>query len=245
MTISKISRFTFALLLCSLSVCLPAGAQNVHAQAPDTTARPAQVRGIQYVPDATYKAVPLFAGLSLSVDLAGAFMATVTAYGQYEAALRANLRGRFFPVVEAGWGLSDHTHETTALHYKTGAPFFRIGCDYNFARDAASGNRILGGLRYGFSSFDYDVSGPDLTDPVWGSSHAYRFEGLSGCNHWAEVCFGLEAKIWRFFHLGWSVRYRLRLSDKKSEIGSPWYVPGYGRNDSHVLSGTFNLVFDI
>ena len=104
---------------------------------------------------------------------------------------------------------------------------------------------ILGGLRYGFSKFDYDTDAPDIIDPIWGDRLPFAYKGLSGNTHWAEVVFGLEAKIWKFFRLGWNVRYRIRLKDKTSIIGSPWYVPGYGQNDTHALSGTFNIIFDI
>lgn len=249
MRISRIFGFIFALSLFS-SVSLPSFAQSAGEASADTVSRQGQVRGIQYTPDESellesLKPIPLFAGVSVSGDVAGAVMAVVSPYGQYEAACRVNLRGRFFPIFEAGWGLSDHTDESTELHYKTGAPYFRIGCDYNFARNRRSGNRILGGLRYGFSSFKYDVDGPDIVDNVWGTTTPFHFEGLKGNVHWCEVSFGLEAKIWSIFHLGWTVRYRLRLSNKTSDVGDPWYVPGYGKNDTHALSGTFNVIFDI
>ena len=117
--------------------------------------------------------------------------------------------------------------------------------DYNFARDIHAGGRILGGLRYGFSKFDYDTDALDIIDPIWGDRLPFAYKGLSGNTHWAEVVFGLEAKIWKIFRLGWNVRYRIRLKNKTSIIGSPWYVPGYGQNDTHALSGTFNIIFDI
>ena len=217
----------------------------------DSTASAGQVRGIQYgsAEDLAnrigQKEIPLFAGISVSGDLAGAVMAAASPYGQLEAACRINLKGRFFPILEIGWGVSDHTEETTELHYKTRAPYFRIGCDYNFANDRRSGNRVFGGLRYAFSSFDFDVDGPPVVDPVWGTHTPFVYEGMHAAARWAEIVFGLEAKIWKIFHLGWSVRYRLRLHEKQSAVGGAWYVPGYGRNDTHALGGTFNIIFDI
>lgn len=241
----KIYRYISVLLLSSLSVALPA------QTAADSTAAPRPVRGIQYgsaedmANRLLQKDIPLFAGISVSGDLAGLVMAGVSSYGQFEAACRANLKGRYFPIVEIGWGLSDHTEETTGIHYKTNAPYFRLGCDYNFANDLRSGNRVFGGLRYAFTSFDFDVDGPPVTDPVWGTQSPFIYKGVHGAARWAEIVFGLEAKIWKFFHLGWSVRYRVRLSEKQSPVGGAWYIPGYGRNDSHALGGTFNIIFDI
>ncbi len=243
MTMSRISGYSCALLL---TVSAP-GILRAQAVTSDTTQTQQVVRGIQFVADdlSARRPLPLLSGISVSADLAGAVMAVVSPFGQYEAACRLNLRGTFFPIVEAGWGLSDHTDETTDIHYKTGAPYFRVGCDYNFANNKRSGNRIYGGLRYGFSSFSYDVDGPDIVDAVWGTSTPFRVTGVSGAAQWADIVFGLEAKVWGLLHLGWSLRYRARLYNKTSSVGSPWYVPGYGRNDGHFISGTFNIVFDL
>ncbi len=73
----------------------------------------------------------------------------------------------------------------------------------------------------------------------------YNFSDVKGNAAWAEVVFGLETRIWKHFSLGWSLRYKRRLSHKKTEVGKAWYLPGYGENDGHLFSGTFNLIFEI
>ena len=236
-------------VLVSLLAALPAAAQapadSVSAPAPD------RVRGVQYASRdeaaeaQRQKSVPLFAGASLSGDLAGLVMALATSYGQFEAAARLNFTERYFPTFEMGWGLSDKTDDVTRQHFKTNAPYFRIGCDYNVANDKLSGNRIFVGLRYAFTTFSYDLEGPAMNDPVWGSSLPYNFKGLNSRAQWGEVIFGLEAKIWKIFHLGWSFRYRKRFSQKATPAGQAWYIPGYGKNDGSAWGGTFNLIFDI
>ena len=113
------------------------------------------------------------------------------------------------------------------------------------ANDRLSGNRIYVGARYAFSSFKYDLDGPALSDPVWGGSVPYHFEGVSASSQWGELVLGLDAKIWKFFHLGWSFRYRVRIKQKRTPLGQPWYVPGFGKNDHTCFGGTFNLIFDI
>lgn len=209
-----------------------------------------QVRGIQYVSAEEAliarlaKPIPLFAGVSVSTDLCGAAMATLSPWGQYEAAVRANFRQHYFPTVEIGIGSSNHTDETTGLHFKTHSPFFRTGCDLNIANNKRSGNRILTGLRYGFSTFTYDLNGPDIEDPVYGEFLPYRFTGVNGRMHWVEIVGGLEARIWKFIHLGWTLRYKIRISEKKSTLGHAWYVPGFGKNAGGQVGGTFNLIFD-
>lgn len=228
-------------------MAVPAFAQHAVTDSVANT----RVRGIQYESKEAAAAallhpkLPLFSGMSVSADLCGAVMAAAGAYGQWEGAFRLHLREEFFPVVEAGWGVCDHTNETTNLHYKTSAPYFRIGCDYNFMKDKTSGNRIFGGLRYAFTSFKYDVDGPPIKDPVYGTMTEFSYHDVSSNAQWMEVVFGLEARVWKFLHLGWSFRYRFQTHEKKSALGNSWYIPGYGKTGSTRLGGTFNLVFDI
>lgn len=243
MKIEKIYVFICALWLLSYS-CASAMA---HHSADSVV----QVKGIQFVAtDAKAsgnwrKNEMLFSGVSASVDVAGAAMASISAWGQYEAALRVGIKNKFFPIVELGWGVSDHTSESTELHYKTNAPYFRVGCDYNFIKNPQLRSRLLGGVRYAYSNFEFDLDGPAIIDPVYGTSTAFHFNGLNSKVHWAEVVFGLDTRIWTIFHLGWSVRYKFRLSEKHPEVGSAWYVPGYGKNGGSCLGGTFNVIIDI
>lgn len=246
--------YSFVLLLAS-SVCLPCLAQHVNAVKNDTliaTTSQQPVRGVQYSsPDeaaaalAAQKRLPLFAGVSVSADVCGLVMAACTPYGQYEAAARLNLRGRYFPIVELGIGTSNHTNETTNLHYKVHSPYYRVGMDYNIAKNPRSMGRIFIGLRYAFSSYKYDIDGPDRIDPVYGTTSPFHYTGVKGMNHWGEAVLGLEARVWGMLHLGWSIRYRMRFYNKRTRVDNSWYVPGFGKNDTHAIGGTFNVIFDI
>lgn len=183
--------------------------------------------------------------LSVGTDVAGAFLAATTSYGVLEGNLRLNLHETYFPTLEVGMGMSDHTNDESHLHYRTHSPYFRLGCDYNFIKDKSSGNRIFAGMRYGFTPFRYDVDGPDLYDPVHHKYHPFAFKGLSATSHWAEVVAGLEARVWGILHLGWSVRYKLRINESNTAVGHAWYVPGYGKSGGSVMTGTFNVSVDI
>ena len=67
-----------------------------------------------------------------------------------------------------------------------------------------------------------------------------------GCNmHWAEVVFGIDAKVFGPLHLGWSVRYKRRLFHNSGDLGTTWYVPGFGTNDKDNLTANFNVIIDI
>lgn len=252
MKMLKILRYLCAALLLS-SGGMVAQAQQTTADAPADSLRDDKAfRGLQYASREEAAAallkkndLPLLAGFSVSVDVAGAVMAAVGSYGQFEGACRVNLRGRYFPVAEVGWGMSDHTSDATDVYYKTSAPYFRLGCDYNVARDKSSGNRIFVGARYAFSAFDYDFGGPDVEDPNYGTTLPASVTGVKGRVQWAEAVFGLEAKVWGPLSLGWSIRYKFRLGNKRSAWGDPWYVPGYGKNGGSVIGGTFNVGLSI
>ncbi len=256
----KTSAYSFVLLLVLSLAVVTARAQTPRLvadtvrtdKAPSQPGSDTRVKGVQYnSPEeaaaalAAQKPLPLLAGVSVSADLCGLVLATCTPYGQYEAAARVNMKGRFFPTVEVGMGVSNHTNETTSLHYRVHSPYYRIGLDYNVAKNPRALGRILVGVRYGFSTYKFDIDGPNIADDIYGTSIPFAYTGVRGTNHWVEGVFGLEAKVWGILHLGWTFRYKVRLYNKRTAVDNSWYVPGYGKNDGHVLGGTFNVIFDI
>ncbi len=189
--------------------------------------------------------IPLIRGFSISVDLVGPVMMAVSDYGQYEAALHLNLKDKYFPVFEMGYGKADHTEETTQISYKTSAPFFKIGVDFNVLKNKHDIYRLLVGARYGFTSFKYDLSSPGVDDPVWGETTSYEAYGVKCSYHWLEVAAGVDVKLAGPVHLGWSVRYKQRLSANEGTLGKSWYVPGYGETGTSVFGALFNVSIDI
>lgn len=151
------------------------------------------------VEDLTKKEAPIFGGVALSGDLVGVIMKSLNSdYSQMEVAAHLNFKEKYFPVFELGYGESNCEGEETGNTYKTKAPYFRIGMDYNFTKKWYTGNRLYLGLRYAFTSFKYDISSPGFTDPVWGNEVPFVFNGLSANSHWGEIVFGIETRIWKF-----------------------------------------------
>lgn len=186
-----------------------------------------------------------FNGFAISADLVGMVQYAVSDYGQFESALRVNLLDRYFPIVEIGVGLANSYDVVTLLTYKTTAPYFRLGCDYNLAKNKHDIYRIFGGLRYAFTSFKFDVSHPGVKDNNFGGVTPFGAEGVKCTYHWAEAVLGVDAKLWGPLHLGWLARYRMRLSHSDLEFGNEWYVPGFGESGSSRLDFTFNVIIDI
>ena len=190
--------------------------------------------------------IPMMRGFQVSFDVVGAAQLLLSDYGQYEAAARLNLHDQWFPVVEIGYGKADHAEDVvTGMAYKTQAPYFRAGVDFNLLKKKHQNNRLFAGFRYGYTSYKVDIWRQDFSDPVWMWPTHYDVRGVSCNQHWLEAVFGLDAQIVGPFHLGWSLRYRQRLLHKEGELGNTWYVPGFGTQDSSNIGATFNVIIDI
>ncbi|MDM8146617.1 DUF6048 family protein [Bacteroides eggerthii] len=234
--LQKILRSCFILL--SSAVCVSAAAQNTETK---TQPEPKQ----KIIIGTDKEKVPVFCGLSVSVDLVGAVMKAINSdFAQTEAALRLNFKEKYFPVFELGYGFSDYVSEETDKCSKTNAPYMRIGMDYNFTKKR-NGNRLYAGIRYGFSHFRYDLADASYRDPVWNQPLPFYLNGEAGNAQWGEAVFGLETRLWKFIQLGWNLRYKKRFSQHVSKQGAPWYLPGFGKNGSTCFGGTFNLIFEI
>lgn len=190
--------------------------------------------------------IPLFCGFSVSFDLVGPAMMMLTSHGEYEGALRVNLHDQWFPIFELGLGRANHENdEVTGLTYKTTAPYFRLGMDWNILRKKHQPNRMYAGFRYAFTSYNVDIIRENLPDPVWQTKTGFGVEG-SRCNmHWLEVVLGIDAKVFGPLHLGWTVRYKRRLMHNDGTLDATWYVPGFGINDKDNIGANFNVIIDI
>lgn len=193
----------------------------------------------------TVDTVPLFRGFAVAVDLVGPAQLMLSDYGQYEASLRLNLKDKYFPIVELGYGKADHLNDVTDISYKTSAPYGRIGVDFNVLKNKHDDYRLYVGARIAMTSFKFDLSKPPLTDPVWNEEVAYEAKDVKCSYTWMEALIGVDAKLWGPIHLGWSVRYRSRVSYDTGDYGNCWYVPGFGKHGSSRLGGTVNLSLDI
>lgn len=190
--------------------------------------------------------VPFFRGVAVGFDVAGAIELQLSDHGQLEAMGRVNLHDQYFPTLEVGVGRAKHEHdEVTGITYRTSAPYFRIGADVNLMKNKHTGNRVFAGLRYGFTSYKVDLDRQAFPDPVWQWATSYGVKDESCYQHWAELLFGIESKVFGPLHLGWSVRYRRRLAHDDGRPGKTWYVPGYGIQESSRLGYTFNAIIDI
>ena len=190
--------------------------------------------------------IPLMRGFQVSFDLFGFGMLQFSDYGQYEGALRLHLHDQWFPIVEVGYGIADHHDDlTTQINYRTEAPYFRLGMDFNLLKKKHQSNRLFAGFRYAYTSYKVDMYRENLPDPVWLWETGFGVRDEKCSQHWAEAVVGIDAQVFGPLHLGWSARYKLRLFHDDGNIGKTWYVPGYGTWDNTKLGFTFNAIIDI
>lgn len=190
--------------------------------------------------------IPSFKGMAISVDLfsPGAYIFGSDFFSS-EIAIEANILNRIFPIAEIGYGRTDATDEDSQFHYKTAAPYFRIGMNYNIQYKRQRPDHIYAGIRLGFTSFKYDVYGPEMKDPVWGDKIPFKYNDISSHALWGEILFGIKAQVYKNFHMGWSLRYRINGYVKKGINSEPWYIPGFGSNSSTKFSASYNLIYQI
>ena len=162
-------------------------------------------------------------------------------YYSAEVSLTANLKNRFFPVVEAGVGHADMVSQLYEIGYSARAPYYRIGMDYNMQyKDNKPGYIYLGG-RVGYTAFEYSVDAPSLVDPVWGDEAPVRFTDLPCRAVWAEAVGGVRAEVASNFYMGWSLRYKYLFYKGPVSNGGPWYIPGFGAGKKTAFGATYTL----
>lgn len=178
--------------------------------------------------DAHKQQIPLLQGIYVGVDALGAGMGAFSSQGDYQGFVTAKIKGSYLPVVEVGYGLSDKHDDDAFTAYKSKGMFGRIGIDYNMLNNKLDEYRLTIGARYGISKFNSDTTLP--TD----SLHTDFTTTSEKCTvQWIELVAGVDAKVWGPLHMGWSVRYRRRLS-VSDFIHSPQYAPGFGNAENLV-----------
>ena len=234
----KISKSILQLLTISSLLFFPLAAQAQTAQIEKDIKKATEVKDTRF-----------YRGTSIGLEIAGIGSHLLGSdIFNTEIQAQANLLNRFFPVFEIGMGKADTTNDGTDIHYKTSAPYFRIGMDYNFLYQKPHlPGILLGGIRYGFSSFDYDVEAPTMTDPNFGGTTDVPFSylGQKCTAHWLEAVVGLKVKIYKGFCMGWSCRYKRKMSLSKDENTRPWYIPGFGKNSSGSFNLSYHLIYNL
>jgi Domain of unknown function (DUF6048) len=110
--------------------------------------------------------------------------------------------------------------------YANEGTYFRIGPDINFLLKDPDRNMFFLGFRYGRSQFS-DQARYRYTDDSFGDIEK-NISNNDVTGGWKELTGGLRVKIWKWFWMGYTARFKFGLKTKGYEDLKPYDVPGYG-----------------
>lgn len=186
---------------------------------------------------------PLLTSVNVGVNV---FDAVAKAFGQSYANIdvwgNISLHNWFFPTLELGVGFGSKHPEDGNYHYKAKpAMYVKIGADYNFLYKNNPDYQTFVGLRCGFSSFGYDITGITIGSGYWGQTNTFDLKGQKATALYGQVLAGVKVKIWDRISLGWNVRYNFMFHKKNGTNSDPWFIPGFGANNR--LTATFSVIY--
>jgi hypothetical protein len=210
----------------------------------------------QELPEGQKYRYRLFNGLDVSVDILDPVLHLFTFdHASYEAQLMADFHHRFFPMASFGMGLANETSDN-GLEFGTGAkqefnfksnlaPFGKVGFAYNFDYNSTRPHDLyLVFLRYGLAFNKADITNLYYADELWGALGPISINDQEYTTQWIELGGMIKVQIVKHISLGWDLYFKFKLSQSGTHFGTPYFVPGYGPNKSH-LGFSFRIYYDI
>lgn len=148
---------------------------------------------------------------------------------------------RYFLTIDAGrW---ERNFSADEEDYNNSGNYFRVGVDINFLKKDPEKNMFFFGMRYGQSKFSENLH--VTSDPVWGPVNInYTNEDKKA--GWGELTTGIRVKMWKFFWMGYTARFKFGLSMNGSNEFATYDVPGYGKTTKESTWGfNYQLLFRI
>jgi hypothetical protein len=247
------SKFTFSVILVSLSLLAHAQATNpvenaakrskIEAKSTDIKIETAKKPLVSKTIDTLLvKKEPY--GVRFGIDLiksTRAFYDTnykgLELVGDYRVAKNYYLAGEL--------GNENKTTIEDRLNFTTKGTYFKAGFDYNcYENWLDMKNMVYIGLRYGVSSFSqklntYEIynKNPYFTDNTTQIS-GQKFDGLSA--QWLEFVSGMKAEVLHNFYLGFSVRFNMLVANQKPNNFDNLYIPGFGKTYNGDFGASIN-----
>jgi len=148
---------------------------------------------------------------------------------------------RYFVTVDAGrW---ERNFSSDADKYQNSGKYMRVGIDVNFLKKDPEKNMFFFGARYGWCTYSENLT--VLNDPVWGAvGKTYTNSDLKA--GWGEITTGLRVKMWKYFWMGYTARYKFGLNESDSGEFPSHDVPGYGKTTNQSTWGfNYQILFRI
>ena len=148
---------------------------------------------------------------------------------------------RYYLNVEVGrW---ERAYATDADTYSNSGNYMRVGIDVNFLKKDPEKNMFFIGARYGWGKYSETLS-TTIVDPVW-SDETITFRNNDMKAGWGELTTGLRVRMFSFFWMGYTARYKFALNTSDGSFESN-DVPGYGKTFKESTWGfNYQLMFRI
>ncbi len=190
--------------------------------------------------DTTKIDFPLYQGFTVElniVPLAEKIISNGVSYG-FQGNVQFNLKKKYFPVIEIGYGGADKTLLNQTKFSGKGM-YEKIGVDFSLMKQKAGtkllNNFLLAGLRIGSAQMNYSINNLSFTDNYWGGTNPdIDYNSITNTKFWVEVTGGIRVEIYKNIIMGWNVQNKRLLGNLSSGNLYPYYIPGYGKTSSSV-----------
>ena len=164
-------------------------------------------------------------------------------HSSYDVQASLSLYNWLEPTVELGIGFADNHPETSNFRYKSKPAFYgKVGMNYNFMYKSNPDYQVYLGIRFGYTDYKYEITDVTINSNYWGQTNHFSITDQHASAFYGQALAGLKVKIWKWFSLGWSLRYGFKIKQTKPANSNPWFIPGFGTG---ALNATFSLIYTI
>ena len=175
-------------------------------------------------------------GLRLGIDISKPILAQLSgSYSGIEIVADYRINKRFYAAAELGY--EEETSEEDFTNSTSKGSYIRLGFNFNaYENWLDMNNEIFVGYRYGFALFDQTLNSytPNTTDfnnsqyfPANPINVPQASSGLTA--HWSEFVVGLKAETFKNFFVGFSISYKIMMSNQEPINFKTLYAPGFNR----------------
>ncbi len=209
------------------------------------------VTGLEFVdstamkPD-TRNIYPLMHAVTVGVNVWDpAMRALGQHYGGIDFWGELSLHNRFKPIVVIGTGSCDYSPDNSNFTFKSKlAPYFKLGINYNVFYNSSPDYQFCVGMRYGFTTFDYEVTSVSVDDPYWNEESHFSIPSQKSTTGYLEITGGIKVKIVKNISMGWTLKYHSIIHETNAVYGKPMYIPGFGKR-GNALGGEFSIMYTL
>ena len=164
-------------------------------------------------------------------------------HSSYDIQASVSLHNWFEPMIECGIGFADNQPSNGNFRYKGKPSFYgKIGVNYNFLYKSNPDYQLYLGVRLGYTNFKYDITDITINSDYWDQTNHLSITNQHAHAFYGQAVAGVKVKIWKWFSLGWSLRYGFMINKSMPTNSNPWFIPGYG---TRALSASFSLYYTL